>query len=273
MAPKSGTAPASASAPNAPANKQDQQQRYNAILSALLQHEHVFYSPPTSSHKLLIAQSQSQTQQQQRAETSTSTSSDLPTIASLSLHPVLESLLHILNCDLPSAHFLCRHAEVEPMYESMYVHGILHRTEGDIDNTRAWYGNVKDTDVFRHSWSGEARKDAPEIAAQGWEHFLDRLERYRDRVRSRQGVGGREMDEDRLDPGAVKDWKREEELLRETSLWEIKKLTDFCEDKFGVGEMKDANDGAFVGKMESGNEKYAEIAKSMVTGGEGWRTF
>lgn len=81
------------------------------------------------------------------------------------------------------------------------------------------------------------------------------------------------MNEDRLDPGDVKDWEREKELLRETSLWEIQKLIDFCEDKYGVREMKNANEGAFVGKMESGNEKYAEIAKSMVTGGEGWRTF
>lgn len=159
------------------------------------------------------------------------------------------------------------------MYESMYVHGILHRIEGDIDNTRAWYGDVKGTDAFQNTWSEESRKDAPEMASRGWEHFLDRLERYRDRVRSRNGVGGRPQTEDKLRPEDVKDWAAEEDLLRETSLWEFKKVIKFCEDRFGVGEMKSANDGAFLGKMESGNEKYAEVAKSMVTGGEGWRTF
>jgi len=155
----------------------------------------------------------------------------------------------------------------------MYVHGILHRIEGDIDNTRCWYGNVKDTDVFQNTWSDKARKDAPEIAQEGWEHFLDRLERYRDRVRSRRGTGGWNQDGDKLDPKDVKDWNAEESLLRDTSLWEFEKVIKFCEDKFGVGEVRDANKDAFVGRIESGNEEQAEIARSMITGGEGWRTF
>ncbi|KAK5942093.1 hypothetical protein PMZ80_006046 [Knufia obscura] len=261
---------ASASAPYQSGNKNDQQRSYDAVKSALLNHEHVFYSPPTSPHKLLIVQSQSQTQQQQRGESRPS--NDLPTIASLSIHPVLESLLHLLNCDLPSAHFLCRHAEVEPKYEFMYVHGILHRIEGDVDNTRAWYGDVKDTEAFQHTWGEEAGKGAPEIASKGSEHFLDRLERYRDRSKSRQGTGGREQDVDKLNPKDVKDWAKEEELLRETSLWEFKKVLQFCENKFGLGELKNASE-AFLGKMESGDEEYAKVAQNMVTGGEGWRTF
>lgn len=155
----------------------------------------------------------------------------------------------------------------------MYVHGILHRVESDIDNTRCWYSNVKDTDVFRNTWNDKARNDAPEIAREGWEHFLDRLERYRDRVRSRKGTGGWNQDGDKLNPKDVKDWEAEENLLRHTSLWEFKRVIKFCEDKFGVGEVRDANQDAFVGRIASGNEEQAEIARSMVTGGEGWRTF
>ena len=234
---------------------------YHRVVEALLSYEHVFSSPPTSPHKLHIPA------QQAPAE-------GFPTIAALSLHPVLESILHILNCDLPSAHFLCRHAEISPKYESMYVHGILHRVEGDIDNTRAWYGNVKETEMFQAIWSDERSEDhnIPEIAKQGWERFLDRLERYRDRTRSRSGKGGWEQDEDKLDPSEVKDWGEEEQLLRETSLWEMKQALRYLEQRFGLDQVNDASQ-EFLGKMESGKEEYAKVAQNMVTGGEGWRTF
>lgn len=82
----------------------DTKSGYRTVLNHLLSTPHVFFSPPVSPHKLLIIQN-------------TSKNGGLPTIASLSLHPVLESILHLLNCDLPSAHFLCRHAEVAPKFE------------------------------------------------------------------------------------------------------------------------------------------------------------
>lgn len=59
-------------------------------------------------------------------------------IAALQLHPTLETALHILNGDLPSAHFLVRHMQAPPAFEGMFLHGILHRVEGDYDNARAW---------------------------------------------------------------------------------------------------------------------------------------
>ncbi|KAL8745317.1 MAG: hypothetical protein Q9184_007892, partial [Pyrenodesmia sp. 2 TL-2023] len=73
-------------------------------------------------------------------------------ISALSLHPTLEVALHILNADLPSAHFLVRHMQSPPAYEGMYLHGILHRIEGDYDNARAWYGNVEASEVFGFVW-------------------------------------------------------------------------------------------------------------------------
>lgn len=133
-------------------------------------------------------------------------------IAALSLHPCLEALLHLLNRDLASAHFLVRHMESivppgdrvnvdtesvwrqpvpkrpeaaewppeeangqevagdecesesdglvsgtrpppatdlrdglagePPKIESMLLHGILHRIEGDYENARLWYRDV-----------------------------------------------------------------------------------------------------------------------------------
>lgn len=74
-------------------------------------------------------------------------------ISSLSLHPSLEAALHLLNDDLPSAHFLVRKMQAAPRYESMMLHGILHRIEGDYENTRAWYRDVKDSEVFKLAWA------------------------------------------------------------------------------------------------------------------------
>ncbi|KAJ4506836.1 hypothetical protein HRR83_002943 [Exophiala dermatitidis] len=75
-------------------------------------------------------------------------------ISTLQIHPVIESLLHMLNHDLSSAHFLLRHMQGTPKTcsEAMYVHGILHRVEGDLDNARAWYGDVCGEEVFRVVW-------------------------------------------------------------------------------------------------------------------------
>ena len=72
------------------------------------------------------------------------------TISSLSIHPSLESALHIPNSDLPSAHFLLRHMQAAPQHEAMFLHSILYRIEGDYDNARAWYGDVKDSVVFHN---------------------------------------------------------------------------------------------------------------------------
>lgn len=63
-------------------------------------------------------------------------------IASLQAHPTIEAALHILNHDLPSAHFLVRHMQSPPAVEGMLLHAIVHRIEGDYDNSRAWYSDV-----------------------------------------------------------------------------------------------------------------------------------
>lgn len=38
-------------------------------------------------------------------------------IAALQLHPTLEAAFHLLNADLPSAHFLVRHMQSPPAVE------------------------------------------------------------------------------------------------------------------------------------------------------------
>ena len=157
-------------------------------------------------------------------------------IAALSLHPTLETAFHILNNDLPSAHFLVRHMQSPPAYEGMFLHGILHRIEGDYDNARAWYGNVSDSDVFTKTWPGG--KDE----ALG---FIARVEGLK------KGGDGCDAEE-----------------LGKRSLEEIKEVVEWCKERFGEQRVEDAS-GAWV-KPDEANRQMAE---EMVSGGEGFRKF
>lgn len=119
----------------------------------------------------------------------------------------------------------------------MFVHGILHRIEGDYDNTRAWYGDVEGSECFNAVWEGASDE------AMG---FIGEIEAWR--------KGGRA-------PGA------EEERLRAKSLKELMRVLEFCEERFGTGTVEDAT-AVWVPK-----EKTKEQAAAMITGGEGWREF
>ena len=190
---------------------------YHSVKAGLLAHEHVFSSLPTSPHRIHSIQLRN-------------------VLASLQLHPVLEAILHLLNVDLPAAHFLCRHMENRPAEESMFVHGILHRIEGDYDNARAWYGDVADSDCFKAVWAH--KDDALK--------FIGEVERWR--------KGGEVRGE-------------EASRLKECSLQELLKLLRFCEEKMGSNRVENATT-VWVPK-----KKTAEQAAAMVTGGEGWREF
>ncbi|KAL8996303.1 MAG: hypothetical protein Q9169_004142 [Polycauliona sp. 2 TL-2023] len=165
-----------------------------------------------------------------------STSASLTfSISALSLHPTLEVALHILNNDLPSAHFLVRHMQSPPAYEGMFLHGILHRIEGDYDNARAWYDNVCESDIFKSTW--------PE-GKQAALNFIAKIE------------------------GLKKNGEGDKEGLEKQSIEEIKKVMEFCKNKFGDQRMEDAS-AAWV-KPDERNRKMAE---DMVSGGEGFRDF
>lgn len=125
--------------------------------------------------------------------------------------------------------------EAKPAWEAMYIHGILHRIEGDYDNARAWYGNVQDSDALKAAWPGgldEARK------------FIDGIEALRKRkegnIAELEGVSRREIDS----------------------------VVEFCREKFGTGEVKDAS-SIWV----KSDKDHNDMAQAMVIGGEGWRNF
>lgn len=195
-------------------------------------------------------------------------------ISNLSIHPVLESALHILNMDLPSAHFLLRHMQAAPASEAMYLHGLLHRIEGDLDNTRAWYGDVKDAEAFRWVWGGMGPEGAASSVEEGQNErsmasadeafgsamaFLDQVELYKNSLLSSR-AGSKNV--------SGKPQALSEQELVDISIREIRRVLSFCERKFGTSPVVDASK-----VWVSMNEKHADKAAEMITGGEGWREF
>ncbi|KAF2146109.1 uncharacterized protein K452DRAFT_203853, partial [Aplosporella prunicola CBS 121167] len=184
-----------------------------------------------------------------------------PRIAALLLHPAIEAALHLLNDDLPSAHFLVRHAQAAPAFESMLLHGLLHRLEGDMANARAWYADVgaggdKENPVqgdsegarlLRYVWrvegeGEEEREDEP------WMRFLSRVEQVR-------GAKGEAAEAERR-------------ALAQTGKAELKRVLLWCEAKFGTAARLDASD-AWVRP----GDKVQQTGNDMVTGGKGFRKF
>jgi hypothetical protein len=169
-------------------------------------------------------------------------------IANLSLHPTLEAALHILNLDLPSAHFLLRHMQCAPAWEGMFLHGILHRVEGDYDNARLWYADVKDTEVFAYAWGRSSDPDSASIAA---DKGIDAALAFIAEIQSLRETGKGDRDE-----------------LGAKSLDEIQAVVAFCAKRFGVQKMDDAR-----GAWTRNEGEITDKAEAMVVGGEGWRNF
>jgi hypothetical protein len=212
---------------------------YRALKTSLLCAPHNFLSLPTSPARPHIPQGQ---QQQGHGG-----AASMPTVASLSLHPALEAALHVLNNDLASAHFLVRHAQSEPAVECMYLHGILHRIEGDVENARCWYGDVDGAEVLRAVWGGgEAKAD--------WRVFLDRVEARRD-VHAGRAKGGQSAEEEDVE-------------LSRISLWELERLLDVLENMLGLEAMADSS-AVWV----QPDKEIGEKGNAMIVGGEGWREF
>ena len=146
-------------------------------------------------------------------------------IADLSLHPTLEVTLHVLNQDLPSAHFLVRHMQSAPAFEGMFLHGILHRIEGDYDNARAWYSDVQDSDIYKKVWgSGGISWKAAKEGAKDIE-VLDDGQQFLNAVQRCKESAGK--------------YRREE--LEGESRREIEGVMNYCVDKFGTHRVEDAN--------------------------------
>lgn len=177
-------------------------------------------------------------------------------IASLQLHPTLETALHILNLDLPSAHFLARHMQSAPAFEGMYLHGILHRIEGDYDNARAWYSDVNESEIYSKLWgrSGQTWKAWQKEHGNGGDRdSLDNGQKFLDAVQTFRETQGKEADK---------------ASLEEQSRTELDGVIEWCVDMFGTGRMVDAS-SAWV----KPNEEIRKMGEDQVSGGSGRRKF
>ncbi|EMD87640.1 hypothetical protein COCC4DRAFT_71049 [Bipolaris maydis ATCC 48331] len=196
------------------------------------------------------------------------------TIADLHVHPTIEALLHILNHDLPSAHFLVRHMQAPPAVEGMLLHSILHRAEGDFNNARAWMHDVSDAcEGYQPKYKAQGQKLDPEVFQKigsnnnsqisglslvkfvyGDEdagHLVDAVETFRKQKRGQRGRG-----------------EEEERDIEQRIRGEAEKVLDWCRGKFGSGVWRDAT-GAWV----RNSEEIGKISASMVSGGKGYRDF
>ncbi|KAM3078085.1 hypothetical protein ACMFMG_002613 [Clarireedia jacksonii] len=170
-------------------------------------------------------------------------------IASLQLHPTLETILHILNLDLPSAHFLAA-----PAFEGMYLHGILHRIEGDYNNARAWYSDVKESEIYAKTWGveGHTWKSWKEVGGDD-RHLLDEGQKFLDAVQRFKETRGREGDK---------------AALEEESRRELEGITHWCVQRFGTHKMEDAS-SAWV----KPSDEIRQIGEDQVNGDSGRRKF
>lgn len=171
-------------------------------------------------------------------------------IASQYVHPALEALLHLFNHDLASAHFLVRHMQSPPAYESMYVHGILHRIEGDYDNARAWYSNVGDWEGFKKIWGptdSPEEEDGQKLPRQkSAREFLNRIEKASGKGGEKEGL----------------------ESLQSESRKELESLLEWCLKKFGTTMHKDATKD-----WVAPSDELKQMGEDQVSGSAGPRKF
>ncbi|RMY78142.1 hypothetical protein D0863_00878 [Hortaea werneckii] len=188
-------------------------------------------------------------------------------ITTLSLHPTLEALLHILNSDLASAHFLVRKMQAPPAYEGMLIHAVLHRVEGDYRNAEAWYGDV--------SHGEEQERGGKGCLERCWGGGREGLERCLGFVRRVEGLRKKNVPAGKGDGGGGEgpgeggyDERSELEDLERESRREIEALVGWCVERFGTGKCEDATQ-----VWVRDREEVREMKKEMVVGGEGWRQF
>ncbi|KAF2269012.1 hypothetical protein CC78DRAFT_575560 [Lojkania enalia] len=197
-------------------------------------------------------------------------------ISALELHPTLEAALHILNHDLPSAHFVVRKMDGPPAIEAMLLHAILHRVEGDFHNARLWIADVRDA---CDGWV--PRRRAKQRLAPSTLHLLELpscsdsfLEFvYGDATEGSGGsperlLGDVEAVRKLGDCGDCGDWEDGLESVEERARSELERVVEWCRRKFGESRWEDARAAYAEGGVEVRN-----MGREMTTGEMGWQKF
>lgn len=143
-----------------------------------------------------------------------------------------------------------------PAYEGMYLHGILHRIEGDYDNARYWYSDVKPCELYTKVWGSGGKSFKDVVGQQG----------------DRDG-GGKDEGQNFIDHvQMLKEGRREDEGwrkgLEDESRREIEEVVMWCVERFGIGRVLDAS-AAWV----KNSEEIQKMSDDQVSGDAGRREF
>jgi hypothetical protein len=159
--------------------------------------------------------------------------------------------------------------QAPPAVEGMLLHGILHRAEGDFNNSRAWVSDVKDacegyqpkkksenqkldSDVFEQMKGGSGLDKTFVEFVYGESdpyQLIDDVEAFRMKKPNQRG-------------------EEEEEGLEKRTQEELQKVLGWCKAKFGTQPWRDATK-AWV----KNSEEISKISGNMVSGGKGHRKF
>jgi hypothetical protein len=190
-------------------------------------------------------------------------------IADARLHPLLESVLHLMNDDLFSAHFLLR--KMQEVDWAKWLHGILHAREGDMCNSKCWYRDTP-AKLLRLVYATDSSKDdAHSLASHALDHFSLALGRTpsiirENTVESRLAIeAGKAYTEAELEDLTHSRTLDDFEKKSRQDCWdELRAILHQLEEAYGWGEV----DGTQVYTKDSQETK----DKDRVLG-EGWRTF
>jgi len=136
----------------------------------------------------------------------------------------------------------------------MYLHGILHRIEGDYNNARAWYSDVKESDIYAKIWGkdGHTWKNWKENDSDN-RQLLDEGQKFLDAVQRFKETKGKEGDR---------------AALEEQSRRELDEITRWCVQSFGIHKMEDAS-SAWV----KASDEIRKMGEDQVNGDSGRRKF
>jgi len=170
-----------------------------------------------------------------------------------------------------------------PAVEGMYIHGILHRVEGDYDNARAWYADVCSTPAFTQFWgkddpddSSNTTDSAAQKGADAGKVTFGDDERWHDE----RGQKAPPQTSARIFLNSIEALRKshskqngasDDDLsssLASQSRAEIEALIAYCAQRFGTEAWTDARE-AYV----QPSEETRAMGQDMVSGGEGFRKF
>jgi hypothetical protein len=135
----------------------------------------------------------------------------------------------------------------------MFLHGILHRIEGDYDNARMWYSDVKESEIYQKIWGSDGLTFKEVSHKTGMEGELDAGQKFLITIQK--------FKESKTEDG-------DSENLEAESRREIETIIDWCVTKFGKERILDASE-----VWVKPSDDLRNIGEAQVSGSAGRRKF